>query len=76
MKPVGASPAPMSYRETLLNNVKSKVCWWEWARNEDEDEAVGYGAGTDFEKVLNPSDGISVDYSNPLCPRFLFEEMK
>ncbi|KAI9118425.1 hypothetical protein K1719_010757 [Acacia pycnantha] len=29
---------------------------------------------TDFAKVLNPSDGISVDRSNPLCPTFTFEE--
>ncbi|KAI9115914.1 hypothetical protein K1719_012844 [Acacia pycnantha] len=33
-----------------------------------------YGADTDFAKVLNPCDGVSVEYSNPLCPAFSFEE--
>ncbi|KAI9116870.1 hypothetical protein K1719_012236 [Acacia pycnantha] len=32
------------------------------------------GVGTNFIKVLNSSDGISVDVSNRLCPRFCFEE--
>ncbi|KAI9076389.1 hypothetical protein K1719_041624 [Acacia pycnantha] len=29
---------------------------------------------TDFAKVLNPHDGICIDLSNPLCPKFDFEE--
>ncbi|KAI9072462.1 hypothetical protein K1719_045574 [Acacia pycnantha] len=33
-----------------------------------------FGAGTDFEKVLNPNDGIHVNFTNPLCPQFEFEE--
>ncbi|KAI9083401.1 hypothetical protein K1719_034615 [Acacia pycnantha] len=41
---------------------------------EEEEETVDFGTGTDFDKVLNPSDGITVDYSNPLCPKFSFEE--
>ncbi|KAI9121220.1 hypothetical protein K1719_008253 [Acacia pycnantha] len=30
--------------------------------------------GEESLKVLNVSDGISVDFSNPLCPKFTFEE--
>ncbi|KAI9108252.1 hypothetical protein K1719_020735 [Acacia pycnantha] len=44
------------------------------SKNEEEDEAVDYGVGTDFANVLNPNDGIEVDFSNPLCPTFLLEE--
>ncbi|KAI9118163.1 hypothetical protein K1719_010495 [Acacia pycnantha] len=64
----------MSYRETLLQNVNAKVYWWEWSKNEDDEDTVDYGLDTDFAKVLNPGDGISVDSSNPLCPKFMFEE--
>ncbi|KAI9090781.1 hypothetical protein K1719_028634 [Acacia pycnantha] len=64
----------MSYRETLLQNVNSKKCWWEWSKNEEEEDVEEYGAGTDFAKVLNPHDGICIDLSNPLCPKFDFEE--
>ncbi|KAI9079593.1 hypothetical protein K1719_038420 [Acacia pycnantha] len=42
--------------------------------SEDEVETEDYGSETDFAKVLNPSDGVSVDYTNPLCPKFNFEE--
>ncbi|KAI9075649.1 hypothetical protein K1719_042399 [Acacia pycnantha] len=38
------------------------------------DELEDYGADTDFARVLNPADGIRVDFSDPLCPRFAFEE--
>ncbi|KAI9075964.1 hypothetical protein K1719_042086 [Acacia pycnantha] len=41
---------------------------------EEEEVVEDYGVSTGFEKVLNPSDGISIDSSNPLCPRFSFEE--
>ncbi|KAI9105088.1 hypothetical protein K1719_022804 [Acacia pycnantha] len=64
----------MSYRETLLQNENSRVCWWEWSKHEEEDEVEDYGVGTDFSNVLNPNDGIAVDLSNPLCPKFVFEE--
>ncbi|KAI9082420.1 hypothetical protein K1719_035563 [Acacia pycnantha] len=33
-----------------------------------------YGIGTDFAKVLNSSEGINVDFLDPLCPTFSFEE--
>ena len=66
--------AVKSYRESLLQNMNAATCWWEWARNDDEEEREDYGADTDFAKVLNSSDGISVDLSNPLCPRFNLEE--
>ncbi|KAI9070439.1 hypothetical protein K1719_047599 [Acacia pycnantha] len=66
--------SPKSYGESLPQNVNSRICWWEWSKNEDEDTREDYGVGTDFAKVLNPSDGISVDVSNPLCLRFFFEE--
>lgn len=65
---------PKSYRESLLQNVQSKVCWWEWSRNAEEEESEDYGSGTDFAKILNPSDSISIDTSNPLCPSFSFME--
>ncbi|KAI9117550.1 hypothetical protein K1719_011716 [Acacia pycnantha] len=65
---------PKSYRESLLQNVISRSCWWEWAKSEEDEETEGYGADTDFAKVLNPCDGINVDYSNPLCPEFKFDE--
>ncbi|KAI9094279.1 hypothetical protein K1719_026861 [Acacia pycnantha] len=65
---------PKSYRESLLQNVNSRQNWWEWARNEDEDDTEDYGADTDFTKVLNPGDGITIDFANPLCPGFSFEE--
>ncbi|KAI9075687.1 hypothetical protein K1719_042303 [Acacia pycnantha] len=76
MQAEGKEPAttPKSYRESLLQNVNARKCWWEWASIDDEDEAEGYGADMDFSKVLNPGDGISVDQSNPLCPKFLLEE--
>ncbi|KAI9125955.1 hypothetical protein K1719_003373 [Acacia pycnantha] len=64
----------MSYRESLLQNVNSKSCWWEWAKDDEDEVLEDYGAGTDFNKVLNPHDGICVDFSNPLCPKFEFEE--
>ncbi|KAK4280733.1 hypothetical protein QN277_012314 [Acacia crassicarpa] len=73
--PPGANEIPpKSYRESLLHNVKSKSCWWEWVKNDEEDELEDYGAGTDFARVLNPSDGIRVDLSNPLRPVFDFDE--
>ncbi|KAI9124934.1 hypothetical protein K1719_003550 [Acacia pycnantha] len=50
------------------------VCWWEWEKSDEEDVKEDYGVETDFAKVLNSSDGISVDFSNPLCPVFSFEE--
>ncbi|KAI9082949.1 hypothetical protein K1719_035092 [Acacia pycnantha] len=50
------------------------MCWWEWVRTEEDDKLEDYGADTDFAKVLNSADGIRVDYSDPLCPRFEFEE--
>ncbi|KAI9085740.1 hypothetical protein K1719_032346 [Acacia pycnantha] len=33
-----------------------------------------YGVGADFDKVLNPAEGIGIDVSDPLCPRFVFED--
>lgn len=39
-----------------------------------EEEVEDYGVNTDFAKVLNPSDGVSGDFSNPLCPKFTFED--
>ncbi|KAI9107193.1 hypothetical protein K1719_021802 [Acacia pycnantha] len=45
-----------------------------WTKNDEDDETEDYGSGTDFAKVLNPNDGISVDFSNPLCPKFELEE--
>ncbi|KAI9125179.1 hypothetical protein K1719_003795 [Acacia pycnantha] len=74
MQPEARGPTPRSYRESLLNNVNSRVCWWEWSKTEEEEEIEDYGLDTDFAKVLNPGDGISVDFSNPLCPKFLLEE--
>ncbi|KAI9128644.1 hypothetical protein K1719_000127 [Acacia pycnantha] len=74
MKTDEKEQAPKSYRESLLQNENSRVCWWEWERGEEEDDTGDYGIDTDFSKVLNPSDGISVDYTNPLCPVFSFEE--
>ncbi|KAI9120350.1 hypothetical protein K1719_007383 [Acacia pycnantha] len=65
-----------SYRESLLRNVNTKACWWEWVKTDGEDELEDYGAGTDFDKVLNPGDGIRVDCSNPLCLNFEFEEQE
>ncbi|KAI9123765.1 hypothetical protein K1719_005065 [Acacia pycnantha] len=70
----GSSNADNLQMETLLQNVNSKKCWWEWSKNEEEDDVEEYGAGTDFAKVLNPHDGICIDLSNPLCPKFDFEE--
>ncbi|KAI9126830.1 hypothetical protein K1719_002426 [Acacia pycnantha] len=46
----------------------------KWSKNEEEDLIDDYGVATDFAKVLNPSDGMSIDVLNPLCPRFCFEE--
>ncbi|KAI9077623.1 hypothetical protein K1719_040398 [Acacia pycnantha] len=66
--------SPKSYRESLLQNVNSRVCWWEWSKCEEEEQIEDYGIETDFAKVLNPSDGITIDTSNPLCPKFGFEE--
>lgn len=57
-----------------MNNENSKVCWWEWLKNEEEDEIEDYGIGTNFANVLNPNDGIAIDFSNLLYPKFLFEE--
>ncbi|KAI9079798.1 hypothetical protein K1719_038208 [Acacia pycnantha] len=43
-------------------------------RSPDDEGTEDYGTDTDFAKVLNPSDGISIDLSNPLCPQFNLEE--
>ncbi|KAI9120679.1 hypothetical protein K1719_007712 [Acacia pycnantha] len=53
---------------------KTTTCWWEWVKTDEDADLDDYGADTDFAKVLNPADGIRVDLSNPLCPRFEFEE--
>ncbi|KAI9109407.1 hypothetical protein K1719_019461 [Acacia pycnantha] len=74
MQSNGKDQAPKSYRESLLQNVASHSCWWEWAREEDDEVTKDYGADSDFAKVLNPGDGIMVDHSNPLCPDFSFDE--
>ncbi|KAI9077968.1 hypothetical protein K1719_040097 [Acacia pycnantha] len=74
MKANEKEQAPKSYRESLLQNVGSRSCWWEWTRSEDDEETEDYGADTDFAKVLNSCDGINVDFSNPLCPEFKFDE--
>ncbi|KAI9112956.1 hypothetical protein K1719_016070 [Acacia pycnantha] len=66
--------SPKSYRESLLQNVNTRVCWWEWLKCEDEEQVEDYGVETDFAKVLNSSDGITIDTSNPLCPKFGFED--
>ncbi|KAI9075602.1 hypothetical protein K1719_042444 [Acacia pycnantha] len=66
--------SPKSYRESLLQNVSTRTCWWEWSKAEEEDSTEDFGVGTDFAKVLNPSDGINVDITNPMCPRFCFKE--
>ncbi|KAI9094816.1 hypothetical protein K1719_026622 [Acacia pycnantha] len=66
--------SPKSYRESLLQNVNSRVSWWEWSKGEEEEQSEDYGVETDFAKVLNPSDGISIDATNPQCPKFCFEE--
>ncbi|KAI9112269.1 hypothetical protein K1719_016792 [Acacia pycnantha] len=50
------------------------MCWWEWSKGDEEEQPEDYGVETDFAKVLNPSDGVSIDVSNPLCPKFCFEE--
>ncbi|KAI9124767.1 hypothetical protein K1719_004094 [Acacia pycnantha] len=74
MKPESKQPEVKSYRESLLHNVNSRVCWWEWSKQEDDDPVEDYGVGTDFDKVLNPAEGIGIDVSDPLCPRFVFED--
>lgn len=60
--------SPKSYRESLMEDVNEKVCWWEWTRNEEE-EPLRYGAGTGFEDVLDPDVGIMMDLANPLRPK-------
>ncbi|KAI9082330.1 hypothetical protein K1719_035753 [Acacia pycnantha] len=74
MKAGGFDQAPKSYHESLLQNVNTEECWWEWAKFDEDDDTVGYGGDVDFAKVLNPSDGVCVDHSNPLCHAFTFEE--
>ncbi|KAI9125197.1 hypothetical protein K1719_003813 [Acacia pycnantha] len=74
MKPEGTESQAKSYRESLLQIVNSRVCWWEWEKSDGEEEKEDYGIGTDFAKVLDSNDGINVDFSNPLCPTFSFEE--
>ncbi|KAI9085778.1 hypothetical protein K1719_032192 [Acacia pycnantha] len=70
----GKEQGTKSYRESLLQNVNSRECWWEWTKNDEDEDVEGYDDDTDFAKVLNPSDDICVDFSNPLCPSFRFEE--
>ncbi|KAK4259260.1 hypothetical protein QN277_005608 [Acacia crassicarpa] len=74
MHPEGRDQLSKSYRESLLKNVNPNSCWWQWTKNEEDDESEDYGTGTEFAKVLNPLDGICIDLSNPLCPSFEFEE--
>ena len=74
MQSEGQEQPPMSYRETLLQNVNARSYWCEWTKNDEDEDANDYGAGTDFAKALNPYNGIRVDNSNPLCPKFDFEE--
>ena len=52
---------------TRATHANSRECY-------EDDETEDYGGDTDFAKVLNPSDGIVVDSSNPLCPSFTFDE--
>ncbi|KAI9072961.1 hypothetical protein K1719_045090 [Acacia pycnantha] len=59
---------------TGVESHATRTCWWEWSKAEEEDSTEDFGVGTDFAKVLNPSDGINVDITNPMCPRFCFEE--
>lgn len=74
MHPENKQLEPKSYRESLLQNVNSQVYWWEWSKKEDDEDVEDYEVSTDFGKVLNPSNGISIDLSNPLRPMFSFEE--
>lgn len=74
MQPEEKVVLPKSYRESLLQNVNPRVCWWEWSKCKDEEDAEDYGVDTDLAKVLNPFNGISIDVSNSLCLRFCFEE--
>ncbi|KAI9114964.1 hypothetical protein K1719_013977 [Acacia pycnantha] len=42
--------SPKSYRESLLQNVSTRTCWWEWSKAEEEESTEDFGVGTDFAK--------------------------
>ncbi|KAI9070603.1 hypothetical protein K1719_047430 [Acacia pycnantha] len=51
----------------LLSNLQQEMLALQHTLSEE-------GQHEDFAKVLNPGDGVCADYSNPLCPKFTFEE--
>ncbi|KAI9074073.1 hypothetical protein K1719_043965 [Acacia pycnantha] len=59
---------------TILERERKRGAEEGERRTDEDDELEDYGSGTDFARVLNPNDGIRVDFSNPLCPKFEFEE--
>ncbi|KAI9097849.1 hypothetical protein K1719_025620 [Acacia pycnantha] len=67
-----------SYKDSLMAKSKWGDTWFE-AREENDDEAMtGEGSGSSsnvrFEDVLDFNSGISVDLSDPLCPKFMIDD--
>ncbi|KAI9071350.1 hypothetical protein K1719_046695 [Acacia pycnantha] len=67
-----------SYKDSLMTKSRWGDNWFAM-REEDSDEAmtgVGTGAGPSvgFEDVLDFNSGISVDLSEPLCPKFMIDD--
>ncbi|KAI9073370.1 hypothetical protein K1719_044649 [Acacia pycnantha] len=58
-----------------MKNIVMRLCLWQWTKSDQDEEVEDYGNDMDFEKVLDLSDGIEVDLSNPLCSKFqIFEK--
>ncbi|KAI9074362.1 hypothetical protein K1719_043656 [Acacia pycnantha] len=67
-----------SYKDSMMAKSKWGDTWFE-AREQNGDEAMtGEGSGSSsnvgFEDVLDFNSGISVDLSDPLCPKFMIDD--
>ncbi|KAI9090149.1 hypothetical protein K1719_028845 [Acacia pycnantha] len=69
-----------SYKDSLMTKSRWGDNWFAM-REEDGDEAMtgvrtGASSSVGFENVLDFNSGISVDLSDPLCPKFMIDDQE